>query len=72
MQVVAFLCRCSVLDRLNTSDFLESSRLERKFSMELSAEINLQVDSFLRLIKSILVLPSNPFFPSFDGHLFSG
>jgi hypothetical protein len=30
--------------------------------MGLSAEINLRVDSFVRLIKSILVLLSNPFF----------
>jgi hypothetical protein len=30
--------------------------------MELSVEINLRVDLFLRLIKSILVLLRNPFF----------
>ncbi len=62
MQDVAFLFRCSILDRLNTSDSLGSSRLESKISMDLSADINLRVDSFLRLKKSILVLLSNPFF----------
>jgi hypothetical protein len=57
----AFLRRCSVLDRLNTSDSLGFARLEREISMELPAEINLRVDSFLRLIKSILVQLCNPF-----------
>jgi hypothetical protein len=50
------------LDRPNTSDSLGFARLERKFSMELFAEINLRVVSFLRLIKSILRLLHNPFF----------